>query len=207
MRQAAPELGEPIRPRAGPDAARAARSRAPSVKLVLFMLVIAALLGLVGFAVSREAVPSTQDAATARPALPTPRPARAAGEQSYVEALWPIHTSVERAAVRVALGASFYRLQDLSRAELRTRLQDALAAYRTADQRLRGLRPPASLQARHQAYLDALHLFEESTVEMLRMYDDGSDEHLTKGFPLSVEGSDKIRDVGEEFWPDEYPPN
>jgi hypothetical protein len=142
-----------------------------------------------------------------RLALPTPRPPRASAEQSYLEALWPIHTSVERAAVRVALGASFYKLQDITRAELRTRLDEALAAYRTADQRLRLLQPPGTLQARHQAYLAAVELFQQSTREMLRMYDDGSDEHLYAGFPLSLQGTDRIREVGQEFWPDEYPPN
>jgi len=50
-------------------------------------------------------------------------------------------------------------------------------------------------------------MFEQSTLEMLRMYDDGNDEHMLVGFPLSVAGSDKIREVGELFWPDQYPPN
>jgi len=174
---------------------------------VLFALVVAVLGGVVVVAVSREAASPTQDAATARLALPTPRPARAAGEQSYLETLWPIHTTVERVVVRVALGASFYKLQDISRAELRPRLDDALVAYRTADQRLRALQPPGTLLNRHQSYLSAVEMFEQSTVEMLRMYDDGTDEHLYRGFPLSQQGSDTIREVGQEFWPDEYPPN
>src|SRR5207248_5652309 len=174
------------------------RSRLPSFKVVLFAVIAAALTGMVGVAVSREAAPQVQDTAPSRMALPTPRPARATGEQTYVEALWPTHTSVERAAVRVALGASFYKLKDLERGELKTRLDDALAAYRTADQRLPTLQPPQSLAGRHQAYLGAVQLFEQSTVEMLRMFDDGSDEHLARGFALSVEGSDKIREVGQE---------
>jgi hypothetical protein len=185
---------------------RAGRQQRPSLKLVLFAAVIAALGGVVGFAVSREtSTPSVTS--PARPTLPTPRPALSSDEQTYVETLWPIHTSVERSAVRVALGASFYKLQDLPRAELRTRLDDALKLYRAADAELRGIHPPPSFQARHDSYLSALQLFEQSTTEMLRMYDDGSDEHLTRGFPLSVEGSDKIREVGASFWPDEYPPN
>jgi hypothetical protein len=185
------------------------RDRAPAVsfKLVLFVLMVAMLSGLVGFAISHEAAPASQDSAASRPALPTPRPARAPGEQTYVEALWPIHTSVERAAVRVALGASFYKLHDLSQAELKTRLDEALTTYRTADQRLRTLQPPPSLVGNHQAYLGAVQLFEQSTLEMLRLYEDASDEHLVRGFPLSLQGSDMVRAVGEEFWPDEYPPN
>jgi len=90
---------------------------------------------------------------------------------------------------------------------LRTRLQDALAAYRTARQRLQAMTPPQTLRVRHDAYLTAVGMFEQSTLEMLRMYDDGNDEHLLVGFPLSVAGSDNIREVGELFWPDQYPPN
>lgn len=185
----------------------AVRRGGPSLRVVLFAGVLAVLSGIVGFAVSREAATSTSTAAQQRPALPTPRPALARGEQQYVEALWPIHSTVERAAVRVALGASFYKLRDLSRGELQTRLQQAEGEFRTAEQRLRELNPPASLQDRHLAYLNALQLFLSSTREMLRMFDDGNDEHLTQGFPLSVQGSDQIRAVGDEFWPDEYPPN
>jgi hypothetical protein len=202
MGEAIPRAGEPLHVR---DRHHADRPT-PRLKLVLFAVIVAALGGVVGFAVSREtSAPAAP--ALSRPALPTPRPALSPDEQSYVETLWPVHTSVERSALRVALGASFYKLQDLSRAELRTRLDDALKAYRVADSQLRGMRPPPAFQARHDTYLTALQLFEQSTAEMLRMYDDGSEEHLTRGFPLSVEGSDKIRAVGESFWPDEYPPN
>jgi hypothetical protein len=181
--------------------------RAPRLKLALFTFTVAVLGVLVGVAVVREAAPSAPAAAASRPALPTPRPPLAAGEQRYIEALWPIHTEVERAAVRVALGASFYKLRDLSRADLKTRLDEALVAYRGAEQRLRDLQPPDSLRPRHDAYLAAVQRFETSTLEMLRMYDDGSDDHLAQAFPLSLRGSDEIRAVGESFWPDEYPPN
>src|SRR5947209_7528721 len=112
MREAAPEVGAHVRLSNGRHATGAVRLRTPSVKVVLFALVLAVLGGLVGLAVSREVAPATQDAASARLALPTPRPARASAEQSYLEALWPIHTSVERVVVRVALGASFYKLED-----------------------------------------------------------------------------------------------
>jgi hypothetical protein len=183
------------------------RGRGPSLRVLLFSGVLALLSGVVGFAISRESGSSTSAPVVQRPALPTPRPALARSEQQYVEALWPIHSSVERAAVRVALGTSFYKLRDLSRAELKTRLEQASAEFRTAEQRLRELTPPTSLQARHQSYLSALQLFQSSTREMLRMFDDGNDEHLAQGFPLSVQGSDQIRAVGDEFWPDEYPPN
>ncbi len=204
---AARDVSEHVRTRSRRAIACPERSRLPSFKVVLFTLIVAGLSGLVAVAINREAAPSAQVSAGSHLALPTPRPARATVEQTYVEALWPIHTNVERTAVRVALGASFYKLQDLGRAELKPRLDAALVAYRTANQQLRALQPPQSLADRQAAYLSAVQLFDQSTVEMLRMYDDGSDEHLARGFPLSIEGSDKIREVGQEFWPDEYPPN
>jgi hypothetical protein len=199
-------MAKPARVGRGQPSARLSRRR-PSLKLILFTLVVALLGAFVGVAVSREAAPAAPAVAANRPALPTPRPALARNEQTYIEALWPIHTEIERIAVRVALGASFYKLNDLSRDELKTRLLDALAAYQAANQRLRAITPPQTLQPRHDTYVTAVRLFQESTLEMLRMFDDGSDEHLARGFPMSIEGSDKIREVGAQFWPDEYPPN
>jgi hypothetical protein len=69
------------------------------------------------------------------------------------------------------------------------------------------MNPPQTLRVPHDLYATAVGQFEQSTVEMLRMFDDGNDEHLVKGFPLSLDGTDKIREVGAQFWPDEYPPN
>jgi hypothetical protein len=39
------------------------------------------------------------------------------------------------------------------------------------------------------------------------MFDDGDEGHLLAAYPLSLEGSSKIREIGGGFWPDEYPPN
>ena len=66
------------------------------------------------------------------------------------------------------------------------------------------LQPPARLA---QLHLDAGN--PDSAVWAITTGLQGvpSDEHLYRGFPLSVQGSDTIREVGQEFWPDEYPPN
>ena len=181
-------------------------ARRPTLRLALFGVVTIALVGVIGFALSREAA-TTTPAGGPRPVLPAPRPALSPAEQAYIEALWPIHTQVERNVVRVALGTAFYKVQNLDRAALKTRLDEALATYRQAEERLRALQPPPSLRGSHEGYLAAVQLFQRSTVEMLRMYEDGRDEHLLAAFPLSQEGSDKIREIGNRFWPGEYPPN
>jgi len=179
------------------------------LKLVLLGVVLLGLGGIMGFSLSRE-VSSPADAgrgAASGPPRIAARPALSADEQAYVEALWPIHTDVEVAAERVGLGAIFYKTNDLDRTELKTRLDGALASYRTADQKLRALHPPASLESSHATYLSAVGLFEQSAVEMLRMFDDGSDDHLQAGYPAYLDGTNKIRDIGGKFWPDEFPPN
>jgi hypothetical protein len=42
---------------------------------------------------------------------------------------------------------------------------------------------------------------------MLKMFDDGSDEHLVVAYPRYLDGTNKIRNLGGVFWPDEFPPN
>jgi len=201
MRQAAPVAARRVRPGA---------ARAVSLKVVLFCGVLLALVGVVVLAASREASvadPRSSTASVVRPNVLAPRPALSVDEQRYVETLWPIHTQVERTAVRLALGAAFYRLNDIDRAELKARLDQATTVFRDAEASMGTLSPPPSLQASHQGYLEAVRLFQGSVAEMLRMYEDGNEAHLTTGFPLSRQGSDKIREVGAQLFPDQYPPN
>jgi hypothetical protein len=39
------------------------------------------------------------------------------------------------------------------------------------------------------------------------MFDDGREEHLIAAYPLGLEGTNKIREIGGRFWPEEFPPN
>jgi len=182
-----------------------------SPKLALGGALALVLLGLVVLAAGREANPIP------RAAAPTPvpvasfeheaRPAFSPAEQQYLESLWPIHIEVERAAVRMALGAAFYRDRDIDGAALKGRLDEAHDAFSSAAQKLDTLTPPPEALPAHQAYADAVRLFQASATEMLRMFDDGDEAHLVQGFPLSQQGSDRIRELGARWFPDEYPPN
>ena len=107
----------------------------------------------------------------------------------------------------MSLGQIFYKINDMGRAELKTRVDDALATYRRAEAQLRTLQPPPSLKPAHDDYLAAVRLFQKSTLEVRKMFEDGNDDHLLAAYPLSREGSDKIRAVGAQFWRDEFPPN
>ena len=167
---------------------------------------LAAIAALAAFAINREGAPATSPAAVERVAEP-PRPPLTAAEEQYIRALWPIHGDVQRSTVRMSLGQIFYLTQDLGRAELGKRVEEALATYRTAETRLRALEPPAALRSDHEEYLSAVRLFQESAVEVQKMFTDGRDDHMQVAYPKSQEGSDKIREVGGKLWPHEYPPH
>jgi len=175
-------------------------------KLLILVATVVGLLGLLTFAIDRGAT-GTSPLTTAKPPAQPPRPALTAAEEEYIRELWPIHGDVERSAMRMALGQIFYKTEDLGRAELGTRVEQALASYRTAETRLRALQPPESLRRDHEEYLTAVRLFQESAVELQKMFTDGQDDHMLAAYPKGQEGSDKIREVGGKFWPHEFPPH
>lgn len=188
---------------AGERPQRSAR-QLPSLRLTLFITVLLVLVGLVAFAALREATAVPQ--ARSNPVLPS-RPARTAAEEAYAQGLWPIHAEVERAIVRMSLAQIFYKINDMDQATLKSRLDQALAVYRNAEQQLAQLQPPPSLQSSHDDYLTAVRLLEASTTEALKLFSDGDDGHLLAAYPLSQEASNKIREVGMKLWPNEFPPN
>jgi hypothetical protein len=174
--------------------------------MLILGLVSVSVVSVLTLAVSR-AVTTTSTAVSAKPSPRPPRPALTPAEEAYMRAMWPIHGDVERSLMRMSLGQILYKTDDLSRAELKTRMEQALVTYRGAETRLRALEPPASLRNDHEQYLAAVRLFQESAVEAIKMFKDGREDHLLAAYPKSQEGSDKIREVGGKFWPNEFPPN
>jgi hypothetical protein len=179
------------------------------VKGTVLAVTILALVGMVVFAVIREVTTTghVPTFALSRPAGPPPPPAFTRAEQVYIQALWPIHGEVERSTVRLSLGKIFYKINEMGSAELKGRVDTALATYRRAEARLNALQLPPSLERAHNDYLAAVRLCQQSAVEVLKMFDDGNDAHLLAAYPLSQEGSDKIRAVGAQLWRNEFPPN
>ncbi len=217
MPYSAPALGQGLRLRS--RRVRSDRSNG-TTRLALIAAILAALIGFLSSSLRVEALPwfSAADAIPADvipadaisadliPAavIPAPRPL-ALEEQRYADALWSIHAQVETTIARVGLGAAVYQSHDISRAELRTRLNQGLAAYRVAQARVLALEPPPTLRTTHDAYLEAIGLFQQSTIEMLRMYEDGDEEHLATALPLSLDGTSKLREISGQFWPEAYP--
>jgi len=186
------------------------RDRLRVTRSTLLLAVVAIIVvSVMTFAVSR-AVTTTPPPAIGTTARPAPRPTRPAltpAEETYVRAMWPIHGDVERSLMRASLGQIFYKTDDITRDELKARMEQALVTYRDAETRMRALQPPESLRRDHEQYLAAVRLFRESAVEANKMFTDGREDHLLAAYPKSQEGSDKIREVGGKFWPNEFPPN
>jgi hypothetical protein len=194
----------------GPSVKTLFRPRWPlGIRGTALAATVVALLGIIAFAATREATTTGRapSSALSRPAATPPRAAFTRAEEAYIQALWPIHGDVERSAVRVSLGKIFYKNNDLGKTDLKARVDNALATYRRAEARISALEPPPSLTREHDEYLAAIRLFEQSALEVLKMFDDGNDEHLLAAYPMSREGSDKIREVGAKFWEDEFPPH
>jgi len=195
------------------DGGRAAAMRSHlkwplGLKGSLLAVAALALLGVLSFTAIREATTTvrTPSAAVSRPAAP-PKPAWTRAEEAYIQALWPIHGEVERNAVRLSLGRIFYKANEIGKAELMARVEAELTAFQQAEGRIQALKPTPSLSRAHDEYLAAIRLFQQSALETLKMFEDGDDGHLLAAYPVSREGSDKIREVGVKFWEDEFPPH
>jgi len=175
-------------------------------KMIALGLLVLGLVGVLAFATSREMSRTSTPAIVTPPARPT-RPALSPVEEAFIQSLWPIHGEVQRSLMRTSLGQILFKTNDLSRAELQTRMEQALASYGRAETSIRALDPPASLRNDREIYLDAVRLLRESVVEGMKMFKDGREDHLLTAYPKSQEASDKIREVGGKFWPNEFPPN
>jgi len=179
------------------------RYRRPLVVTTAALLLLVVCAGALHYLMTRTSSPAQ---AVAR-SITAPSPPFSSAEEAYVRALWPIHGDVERSAVRMSLGTIFYKTGDIERMDLKRRLDTALVAYQKAEVRIGELDPPPSLARAQQDYLAAIRLYEQATVEALKMFSDGDEEHLVIAHPLSHEGSNRIREIGGRFWRDEFPPN
>jgi hypothetical protein len=182
------------------------RFRSPR-NFVLLAVVLVILVGIVIVAVAREANQRRLVAAVVSSPAPPSRPPLTRTEETYIQALWPIHGAVELSATRMSLGQIFYVIKDMNQSQLKARVDDAAKTYRRAEAQLRELTPPPSLQRYHDEYGVAVRLFQQSVAEVSKIFHDGQEDHLRVAYPLAQEASDKIREIGGRFWPGEFPPN
>jgi hypothetical protein len=100
-----------------------------------------------------------------------------------------------------------YKMGEASRTDVKTRVAPLTGSFSQALARVEALHPPASLEAAHAGYLQALRLYRDSSAEMVKLAADGSEEHLIRAQEMSEKASSKLMEVGEVLWPGEYKPN
>jgi hypothetical protein len=188
------------------------RSHSPRVgraKLLAMGLLALALLGVLGASLLREltATGRTPGAGVRQGSLAPPRPAFTPAEEAYAHALWAVHDDVKSAAYTLTFSGLRYKLKQASAPEFASRVTAAAQSLGRSETRVRALAPPASLDRVHAQYLDAVHLFQQSAAEMLKLTEDGRDDHLLAAHPLSQEASEQLLRVGNTIWPGEYLPN
>jgi len=184
----------------------------PPVRTLLIAAIIASLVAVVALAVQREFAankpPSAAAAFTAGIALSGyDAPPLTAEEEAYAAALWPIHSEVKLAAVRMIFAGLKYKTSDRDAGKLKSKVQPLTQTFVDAARRVDRMRPPASLQDAHDSYQQALDLYTSATREMVRIVEDGNDEHLILAQKRSEQASLAILKLSDVLWPGEYKPN
>jgi hypothetical protein len=198
----------------GRSAAETVMSRASALlqpwttpKTLVVSVLVVGLVAVLVFATTREIGRTATPVTAPPPPARATRPALSPAEEAFIKTMAPIHGDVQRSLMRASLGQILYKTNDLSGGELKTRMEQALATYDRAETSIRTLEPPSSLRKDHEIYLSAIRLLQESAVEAMKLFKDGREDHLLAAYPKSQEASDKIREVGGKFWPNEFPPN
>jgi len=187
-----------------------------SYKTIVLGVVVLALVAMVAYAVVREMrtakqpPPAPSAAATFTGGLAMdPHALRALSpeEEAYAAALWPIHSEVKLAAMRMTFAGMNYKIEHQDPAKIRTTVQPLTTVFQGAAQRARQLRPPESLKDAHKNYLEALRLYTDASREMVKIAGDGRDEHLVVAHEHTEQASHALLQLGDVLWPGEYKPN
>jgi hypothetical protein len=184
------------------------------LKQIAFAIVIVALSAFVLYAAVRETgkqpppAPSAAAAFTGGLAMDqSTLGALSPEEEAYAAALWPIHSEVKLAAMRMTFAGLNYKIEHNDPAKVKATLQPLIATFQSATQRARQMQPPASLRDAHKSYLEALGLYVEASREMAKVAADGRDEHLVAAHRSSGQASHALLQLSDVLWPGEYKPN
>jgi hypothetical protein len=158
---------------------------------------------------TKPETPSAAAAFTAGLAMGEQHAARAlsAEEEAYAAALWPIHSQVKLSAVRMTFAGLNYKIKHNDAAKLKATVQPLTRTFTDAAQRARRLQPPASLADAHRTYLGAIEHYTDASRIMIRVADDGREEHLITAHKRSEQASHELLKLSDVLWPGEYKPN
>ena len=181
--------------------------RVLSARTLGLSMVVLGLIGVVVFATLHEKrLPSPPGVETAG-GLEAIRPPLTAVEEAYAAALWPIHSEVKLSAVNMTFAGLAYKLGELDRSGLHSRITLLAERFAAAALQFRQLQPPAALEGLHREYAEALRLYQTAIMEMGRVIDDGYDEHLLDAQGHSEQAATILIKLSDALWPGEYKPN
>jgi hypothetical protein len=169
---------------------------------------VVGLIALMAVAAFREtAKPKAQQVAANTEVNRVERPAVTAEEEAYARALWPIHAQVKQDAVKMTFAGVAYKMGDIKREAVKERVAPLTPMFDAAVAALGKLQPPASMRVLHGEYLEAVKLYRDASVAMIKVAADGRDEHLVEAQAKSSKASDLTLKVGDTLWPGEFKPN
>jgi hypothetical protein len=177
---------------------------------LLLSAVVVALLGVVGYAAQREMAAEATSASRTVVAPPPggePHRALSAEEEVYAAALWPLHSEVKLAAVRMTFAGLAYKTEDHDPERLAAKVRPLGGTMEAIAAKVRSLEPPPSLREVHDRYVQALVLYVAASAGMVRGASDGRDDLLIEAQGMSFSASEDLLRVGDALWPGEYKPH
>jgi hypothetical protein len=130
-----------------------------------------------------------------------------AEEETYAAALWPIHSQVKFSAVRMTFAGLNYKMERTDAGKLKVTVQPLTRSFIDAARRARAIQPPPSLEDAHRSYLKAIEHYTAASKMMIRIADDGREEHLIAAHERSEQASHELLKLSDVLWPGEYKPN
>lgn len=141
------------------------------------------------------------------PGLVPERRAYSAEEEAYSVALWRIHDKVKTSAVQLSFAGLSYKLKEIDREGLESKIAPQLEIYRNAGADISKLVVPASMTKLHGTYNQAVQLYQRASAEMIKVADDGDEQHLLNAHNDTNKAATLLLKVGGELWPGEFKPN
>jgi hypothetical protein len=169
---------------------------------------VVGLIALATVAAVREtAKPRQQEVATSSAFSHSERAAMTSAEEAYAHSLWPVHAQVKQDAVKMTFAGLAYKMGDIKRATVKDRVAPLTPKFDSALAEISKLQPPASMRVLHGEYVEAIKLYRDASVTMIKLAADGRDEHLIEAQERSEKASGMTLKVGETLWPGEFKPN
>ncbi len=121
--------------------------------------------------------------------------------------MWPIHAQVKQDAVKMTFAGLAYKMGDIKREAVKQRVAPLTPMFDSALAAIDKLHPPPSMRELNAEYVEAIKLYRDASVIMIRVAVDGRDVHLLEAQEKTAKASDLTLKVGETLWPGEFKPN